>query len=178
MWNDNTDVNQEALANDEAGGFLAVYDAALPHVYGYLSRAAEGARSPRTSRPRPSWPRWTRCAPDDARTPVSVPWLIGVARHKLVDHWRRARRAKSATCVPWAGGSPSMKPTTWDVRLDAVRARRCCLQLSPVHRAVLTLRYLDDLSVPAVAEMVDRSVHATEGLLVRARSSLPARLRR
>ena len=36
---------------------------------------------------------------------------------------------------------------------------------------MLTLRYLDDLPVPDVAALVDRSVHATEGLLVRARAA-------
>ena len=39
------------------------------------------------------------------------------------------------------------------------------------HRAALTLRYVDDLSVPAVAELLGRTVHATEALLVRARSA-------
>jgi RNA polymerase sigma-70 factor (ECF subfamily) len=34
---------------------------------------------------------------------------------------------------------------------------------------VLTLRYLDDLSVPEVASELGRTVHATEALLSRAR---------
>ena len=33
------------------------------------------------------------------------------------------------------------------------------------------LRYLDGLSVPDVAALLDRSVHATESLLVRARGA-------
>jgi RNA polymerase sigma-70 factor (ECF subfamily) len=36
---------------------------------------------------------------------------------------------------------------------------------------VLSLRYLDGLPVPEIASVIDRSVHATEGLLVRARSA-------
>lgn len=44
-------------------------------------------------------------------------------------------------------------------------------QIAPQHRLVLTLRYVDDLPVAAVAELTRRSVHATEGLLVRARQS-------
>jgi RNA polymerase sigma-70 factor (ECF subfamily) len=35
----------------------------------------------------------------------------------------------------------------------------------------LTLRYLDDLPVPQVAELLGRSMHATEALLVRARTA-------
>ncbi|MDQ6911220.1 MAG: RNA polymerase subunit sigma-24, partial [Actinomycetota bacterium] len=39
------------------------------------------------------------------------------------------------------------------------------------YRAALTLRYLDDLPVPRVAALLDRSVHATEAMLVRARAA-------
>ena len=41
----------------------------------------------------------------------------------------------------------------------------------PHHRAALTLRYLDGLPVPEVARHLDRTVHATEALLVRARAA-------
>ena len=53
----------------------------------------------------------------------------------------------------------------------AVRARDTLACLSPPHRAALTLRYLDDLPVPEVADFLERTVHATEALLVRARSA-------
>ena len=44
-------------------------------------------------------------------------------------------------------------------------------QLGPHHRAALTLRYVDDLPVAEVATLLDRTLHATEALLVRARSA-------
>ena len=48
-------------------------------------------------------------------------------------------------------------------------------ELSPAHRAALTLRYLDDLPVPQVAALLDRTLHATEALLVRARNAFRSR---
>ena len=48
-------------------------------------------------------------------------------------------------------------------------------QLSPGHRAALTLRYLDDLAVAQVAAHLGRTVHATEALLVRARTAFRRR---
>jgi RNA polymerase sigma-70 factor (ECF subfamily) len=59
----------------------------------------------------------------------------------------------------------------WDEQLDALRARETLDRLAPQHRAALTLRYLDDLPVGQVAELLDRTLHATEALLVRARTA-------
>jgi RNA polymerase sigma-70 factor, ECF subfamily len=59
----------------------------------------------------------------------------------------------------------------WDVRLESLRARDALDRLAPHHRAALTLRYLDDLPVDQVAEILDRTVHATEALLVRSRAA-------
>ena len=44
-------------------------------------------------------------------------------------------------------------------------------QLSPHHRAALVLRSVDDLPVAQVAATLARTLHATEALLVRARTA-------
>jgi RNA polymerase sigma-70 factor, ECF subfamily len=151
-----------------AGGeLLALYDRALPSVYGYLR-----ARCDTDSLAEELSAETFLAAVDAVRKPnppaLDVPWLIGVARHKLADHWRRrARENRNLQAV--GVGEPVDDP--WDVELDAIRARSVLERLAPQHQAVLTLRYLDDLPVSRVAELVGRSVHATEGLLVRARSA-------
>ena len=53
-------------------------------------------------------------------------------------------------------------------------ARDTLEQLGAHHRAALTLRYLDGLPVPAVADVLGRTVDATEALLVRARRAFRA----
>ena len=55
--------------------------------------------------------------------------------------------------------------------VDRSRARDVLGRLGAHHRAVLTLRYLDGLPVPEVARHLDRTLHATEALLVRARAA-------
>src|SRR5579875_332731 len=101
---------------------------------------------------------------------AGVPWLIGVARHKLLDHWRRrARDDRDLEAVATLAGDVAEDP--WNERLDAVAARATLARLPPPYRAALTLRYLDDLPVTEVAGALGRSVHATEGLLVRARAA-------
>ena len=74
--------------------FLAFYDEALAQVYGYLY-----ARCNRTAVAEDLTAETFLAAVDAVRrdnpATVSLPWIIGVARHKLVDHWRRLTRETS-----------------------------------------------------------------------------------
>ena len=63
------------------------------------------------------------------------------------------------------------EPDGVDERFERARTHEVLEELGPHHRAALTLRYLDGLSVPEVAHHLDRTVHATEALLVRARNA-------
>ncbi|WP_374157810.1 RNA polymerase sigma factor [Mycobacterium sp. G7A2] len=149
---------------------LTLYDEALPVVYGYFVRRCSdrGTAEDLTS-------ETFLAAMDAARKPhppsISVPWLIGVARHKLADHYRRRH---DRFTVPVAE-PPEHDPTDpWDTELDRLVAEQVLSQLPEHHRTVLALRYMDDCSVPECAELIGRTVHATEALLVRARRAFRA----
>ena len=103
---------------------------------------------------------------------LSVAWLVGVARHKLVDHWRRLAREERLLTAIEAGPDSDHDP--WDVELDVLTAHRVLDRLGVHHRSALTLRYLDGLPVRQVAELLGRTEHATEALLVRARHAFRA----
>jgi RNA polymerase sigma-70 factor, ECF subfamily len=159
---------QSSARADARGSLLAFYDTALAPVYGYLVARCGGAALAEDLTAE------TFLAAADAirrqdPPPMSMPWIIGVARHKLVDHWRRQGREERSLRAVRDEAAPSEDP--WDAHLDAVRARQTLDRLAPQHRAALTLRYLDDLPVPEVAAHLARTVHATEALLVRARSA-------
>jgi RNA polymerase sigma-70 factor (ECF subfamily) len=148
-------------------GLLSLYDRALPEVYGYLlARCGQHALAEDLTAE--TFLAAVR-AEQDGGGPTTVPWLIGTARHKLVDHWRRREREERGLRLLEGGGSGDEDP--WDAELDALRAQQVLDRLAPAHRAALTLRYLDDLPVPTVAALLGRTLHATEGLLVRARSA-------
>ena len=153
---------------DPALGLLELYDDALPHVYGYLL-----ARCGDTSLAEDLTAESFLAAVHAARKPgavePSVPWLIGVARHKLADHWRRTEREQRGLRL--LDGDPAPVDDPWETAIDRIRAREVLGRLGPHHRAALTLRYLDGLPVPEVASHLDRTVHATEALLVRARAA-------
>jgi RNA polymerase sigma-70 factor, ECF subfamily len=101
-------------------------------------------------------------------TELSIPWLIGTARHKLVDHWRREGRQREALDELY---QHTVEPVDGDDPVDALHVHSVLSQLPPHHRAALTLRYLDGLPVEQVAAHLERSVHATESLLIRAKAS-------
>jgi RNA polymerase sigma-70 factor (ECF subfamily) len=146
-------------------GLLSLYDRALPQVYGYLL-ARCGHRAVAEDLTAETFLAAVR-AEADGGGPTTVPWLIGTARHKLVDHWRRREREERG--LRSIDGDAVDDP--WDAELDALRAAEVLDRLSPGHRAALTLRYLDDLPVPQVAALLGRTLHATEALLVRARAA-------
>jgi RNA polymerase sigma-70 factor (ECF subfamily) len=141
---------------------LALYDRALPQVYGYLM-ARCGDRAVAEDLTSETF----LAAAGRTDVPLSVGWLIGVARHKLVDHWRR--QARQERLLRSVEGSSANSGDPWDVELDRLYAHEVLTQLAPQHRAALTLRYLDGLSVPESAAVLGRGVAATEALLVRAR---------
>jgi RNA polymerase sigma-70 factor (ECF subfamily) len=151
---------------------LARYDEILPQVYGYVLRRVRN----RTDAEDLTAEAFMAAVSSIGRgqvDEVTPAWLIGIARHKLADHWRRAEREqRRLTSV--ASNEPDEAGDPWDVELDVLDARDVLGALGAHHRAALTLRYVDDLTVPAVAELLGRTVHATEALLVRARSAFRA----
>jgi RNA polymerase sigma-70 factor (ECF subfamily) len=154
-----------------AADLLRLYDTALPQVYGYLLR-----RTGRVDVAEELTSETFLAATDAVRraqpVAVDVPWLIGVARHKLADHWRR--QARQAGTLPVLATEPDVDDP-WDAAVDTLRAQDALGALAPQHRTALTLRYLDDLPVPEVAAALDRTLHATEALLTRARAAFRKR---
>ena len=157
--------------DDQAPALLALYDRALPEVYGYLvSRCgSEAVAEDLTAE--------TFLAAVGAVQRHTVPrmttaWLVGVARHKLVDHWRRVGREERKLRA--VASQPELLDDPWEARLDVAAARSVLAGLGAPHRCALTLRYLDGLTVAEVADELGRTLHATEALLVRARHAFRA----
>ena len=148
---------------------MAIYPAALPAVYGYLLPRCRSVTVAEDLTAETFLAAVAAVRRGQVRE-VTVAWLVGIARHKLVDHWRSAGRERRGLAAVEAGQADSDDP--WDEILDLHAAHAALWRLSLPQRVALTLRYLDGLSVPEVAEQLGRSVHATETLLVRARAAL------
>jgi RNA polymerase sigma-70 factor (ECF subfamily) len=156
---------------EPVGGDLlvALYPVALPQVFGYLLPRC-GSVAVAEDLTAETFMAAVAACKQESPPQVTVAWLVGVARHKLVDHWRRIAREQRHLAVAEEDAETVDDP--WGEWLDAEAAHAALARLSANHRIALTLRYLDGLPVAEVAAHLDRSVHATETLLVRARAAL------
>jgi RNA polymerase sigma-70 factor (ECF subfamily) len=159
-----------AVFTDEPA-FRAWYERSLPLVYGYLfhrcGRNAELAEElTQQAFVEAVHSRDRFRGQSDATT-----WVVGIARHKLVDHYRRAERdtrrlaalsARELGDVSHPGSSPPTMPDDIDDALALLPA---------LQRAVLVLHYMDRLSVREVARAIGKSEAATASLLARGRDT-------
>lgn len=165
--------NDEPPVSDPTStAVMALYEHALGDVYGYLIRRCTNTAiaedlTADTFLAAAYAARHGTTHVDD----LSVAWLIGTARHKLIDHWRRDGRHRAALEELWGGGAEQTAVNDALHTVEAMHVRQVLSRLTVPHRTALTLRYLDGLAVGEVARHLDRSVHATESLLIRAKAA-------
>jgi RNA polymerase sigma-70 factor, ECF subfamily len=153
--------------------FRVFYADALPRVYGYFLRrcGAEIALAEDLTQETFLAAVAELRRGSTVETPGS--WILGIARHKLLDHFRRQRRIGWST-VSWEStveehDDAFLVPEDDDPSRDQAIATLALVPL--MQREALVLHYLDGLSVAEVASLLQRSVSATESLLARGRVS-------
>jgi RNA polymerase sigma-70 factor (ECF subfamily) len=157
------------FANELA--FRAWYESSLPRVYAYIFHRCgrnpelaeeltqqafvEAVRSRRRFR-----------GQSDATT-----WVVSIARHRLVDHFRRSQRDArrvGALAERELGRAPSALPLLSAEPDDIDEALAV---LPALQRTVLILHYMDRLSVRDVARVIGKSEAAAASLLARGRDA-------
>ena len=162
------DANAGGLAGPAR--FRAFYAAALPRVYGYFIHRCGGDAAVAEDLTQETFLAAVAELKRGTTVAAPVPWVLGIARHKLLDHYRRQRR-QGWTLLSWeeeVNDDEFVAPVGEEAgaRTDAALAA-----VPSPQREALVLRYLDGLSVPEVAAALGRSVGATESLLTRGRAS-------
>jgi RNA polymerase sigma-70 factor, ECF subfamily len=146
------------------------YNVALHEVYRYFHRGTAGDRRVTEDLTQETFMACVDAAGRGNRNALTMPWLMTVARNKLVDHYRRTNREVRKLSLVWSARHDEEEPEPF--RLSDAAALQALCRLAPLHRLVLVLRYVDDLPVHEIAIAIKRSVRATESLLVRARQAL------
>lgn len=150
--------------------FRAWYDDAFPRVYAYLFRRCGRNQLVAEDLTQQAFVDACRSRPPHGpKDPLG--WVIGIARHRLVDHFRASERQERSLRRLIARGNQAN--VTWigvrDEQDELVEALR---RLPAAQRAALTLRYVDDLPVREVAALLAKSEKAVESLLSRGREGL------
>ena len=104
------------------------------------------------------------------RAEVQAHWLLGVARKKVADSYRRQYR-RAEILMPQEVAAPDDMPTA-----AQLSARSALAELPAHHREVLTLKYVNGLSTEEIGKVTRRSTAATNSLLQRGREGLRAAL--
>jgi RNA polymerase sigma-70 factor (ECF subfamily) len=156
--------------------FAVFYDGAVRELYRYFHRGTAGDRCAAEDLVQETFMAVMKSFQAGHPDSITMPWTMGIARHKLIDHYRRAARHDRKLSLAFSSAARVEESSEFD-SIDASEALELLESLSPSHRLVLLLRYVDDLPVADVASLIGSSVRATESLIVRARHALEARLR-
>lgn len=143
-------------------GLLSFYDAAFDDVYRSAARLTWGDRPAAEDLVQEAFVRLVRSVQAGAVTSVGVGWMVTTIRRIHIDRLRAHSREDRRLRVVAASPSQPASVGTSEIAslLDG---------LSDRERTALILRYVEDLSVADIAELMGSSTRATESLLQRAK---------
>jgi len=171
---------ESALLSGAAGGdpdaVRALIDSVGPVVYGFVFARVGGDESTAQDLLQETLIEALRSAPTFRGDAALRTWVCAIARRRLARHYEVERRqAVAESGLALLGGIGGPAGPSGGAR-DEVERRdeivRALGRLPAVHRQVLVMKYLDELSVSAIADELGRSPVQVQSLLQRARDGL------
>lgn len=163
-------MNKLAIETDPRAGFLEYYEETAPVVFAYLIRACGGERQLAEDLTQETFSAaltaWKTGNTDDK----NVPWIITVARNKMIDRFRkhdRESRGLARLPRPRRGDDDVARRV-----VDNHAVLACLRRLPPLQRAVVALRFVDDMSIAEVAALLGKHKGAIDSLQRRALANL------
>ena len=106
-----------------------------------------------------------------------VAWLLGIARHKVADQFRRQKpQVELETAVSLTDPHTDDPDEQLDQQLDIARVTRKLQTIAPDRAEVITLRLMAGLEVPDIARLLDKNEAAVRMLLFRGLRDLQTQL--
>ncbi len=143
------------------------FDVALPKVYGFAFARCGGVEELARDIAQETFLEVVRSRDSFDGRSDPLTWVIGIARHKIADHYRRHYRERRLELVEIEASEPRSETELIDDRTAVLAALE---RLPEAQRVVIALHYLDGLSVKEIAFQLGRSEHAAESLLARGRA--------
>jgi RNA polymerase sigma-70 factor (ECF subfamily) len=146
----------------DAKTFPAFYEDALPRIYGYFLHRCGGSAAVAEDLTQETFLAAVCELRKGRPVDAPLPWLFGIARHKLLDHYRRSERR---------AGDEVGDLATADDREVHERLVAALAAVASSQRAALVLCYLDGFTAAEIADMLGKTTAAVHSLLERGRAS-------
>jgi RNA polymerase sigma-70 factor (ECF subfamily) len=172
---------ESALLTGAAGGdpdaVRALLDSVGPVVYGFVFARVGGNEPAAQDLLQETLIEALRSAPTFRGDASLRTWVCAIARRRLARHYEAERRqAVAESGLALLGGIDGLAGAASAGGRDAVERRdeivRALGRLPAIHRQVLVMKYLDELSVSQIADELGRSAVQIQSLLQRARDGL------
>lgn len=161
----------EAALDASPQAFRAFYDDALPRVYGYFLHRCGGSVPVAEDLTQETFLAAVLELKKGKGVVTPVAWIYGIARHKLLDHYRRQERAGRELSLAWNEAEVENDLVVPDDEVARERAVTALASVAASQRAALVLCYVDGFSVAETAARLGKSAEAVESLLARGRQS-------
>jgi RNA polymerase sigma-70 factor (ECF subfamily) len=175
------------LRNGNRQSWARLYDAYSVDVWRYVTRLLGSDGPAVADAVQETFMEAARSARHfDASRGTLWTWLTGIAHHRVAAYWRQAERAarlrklvesRAEEIRHWLDAAePSDEPRQQQEMAELVR---CTLAELPAdYAAILTAKYLDELTLQELSEHGDASIDAIKSKLARARREFRARFER
>ena len=151
--------------------FRAFYGEALPLVYGYFLHRCGGSIQVAEDLTQETFLAAVSELKRGRRAVTPIAWIFGIARHKLLDHYRRQARVERVLSVPNLDDELEDELVVPDDEEARERAMQALAAVAASQRAALVLCYVDGFSMAEAAQLLGKTVEAVESLLARGRQS-------
>jgi RNA polymerase sigma-70 factor, ECF subfamily len=158
----------ESALKLDADSFRRFYDVAVPRVYGYFLHRCGGSMAVAEDLTQETFLAAVSELQKDRRVTMPMAWIHGIARHKLLDHYRRQERVDRPLSLALDAYRAEEGPPEDD---DHARAVAALASVAASQRAALVLCYVDGYSTAEAARLLGKSAGAVESLLARGRRS-------
>jgi RNA polymerase sigma-70 factor (ECF subfamily) len=153
--------------------FDAVYQEMLPRIYGYILVRARQDVALAEDLTQETMLAFARAQRDGVRIASPTAWLFGTARFKVIDHYRsRAAAWEEPIADDQLETIASDDAAGIDQIIERAHLIAALDRLPDVQRLAILLRYTDGFSLRETAELLGKSEHAVESLLLRGRRTL------
>jgi RNA polymerase sigma-70 factor, ECF subfamily len=158
----------EARLGLDVASFRPFYDEALPRIYGYFLRRTGGSPALAEDLTQDTFLAAVRELQAGRLPETPIAWIHGIARHKLLDHYRRVERSERVVAAD-EFAVPGTRISLEDDHRERIAA--ALARVPGAQRAVLVLCYLEGFSMREVADALGKSEKAVESLLGRGRDA-------